>query len=187
MKINKKIRFKKNIIPLIIQDWQGSQKQTDELTTNILGTNDVYEYYYNNRKNRLVLSIVYYEDGQPAFHMPEGCMVGAGDHIEVQKNIKINSGWGNSDIISLEVQNRSGQVTHHYYAFATNEKLIGDYFKFRLHLIMLGLRRNIQSCALIRVSLIKSDPSINADKVLRTFWELITPYIKNAIQEDSGS
>ena len=187
IKINKKVSFKKNMIPLTIRGWQGSIKQTDELTRSILGTNDVYEYYFKNKKNSLLLSIVYYADGQPAFHMPEGCMVGAGDHIETQKYIKVNSGWGNSDIISLAVQNKLGQVTLHYYAFATNEKLIGDYLKFRLHLIMLGLRRNIQSCALIRLSLIDTDPSINANKVLRTFWKLITPHIKNAIQEDTAS
>ena len=187
VKMNKKIIFKKNMIPLTIRDWKGSTKQSTELTMNILGTNDVYEYFFKNKKNLLQLSIVYYADGQPAFHMPEGCTLGAGDHLQSKKYIKVNSSWGNSDIVSLQVQNKIGQKVLHYYAFATNEKLIGDYLKFRLHLIMLGLSRNIQSCALIRVSTLEIDPSVNADNVLRTFWKLITPYIKNAIQEDPGS
>lgn len=179
---SKKVKFKVERIPLFLGGWQGSLREGDRLAKKILGTDDVYDFNYYKDGKQLQLSIVYYPAGQPAFHMPEGCTVGAGEKILSQERILVGGAWGDSETVYLRVLNNSGSVTHHVYAFASDEKLSADYIKFRLHLVGLSVRRNIQACALIRVSARQTDPARDTtEMVLREFWHEISIYMRRAM------
>jgi Protein of unknown function (DUF3485) len=175
----KQVGFDIGKIPLLLNGWKGMVIQSDALTRKILETNDVYDIQYSKGASRLQLSIVYYPEGQPAFHMPEGCVVGVGERVDSEKMISVDGAWGRSQMVYMNVLNGSGQAAYHLYAFATMEKLYGDLIKFRFHLLSLGIRRNIQACALIRLSAYQADSSIDAESELKSFWSQISIYLKN--------
>lgn len=178
---SRQIRFNVEKVPLSLNGWQGSVSAADTLTRKILGTDDVYDFLYHRDGTQLHLSVVYYPQGQPSFHMPEGCTVGAGEKILSQEWLTVDGAWHESQAAYLKVLNNSGKVTHHLYAFASDEKLSGDYINFRLHLLGLGIRRGIQACALIRVSAHQTNPAVDVERVLSEFWYQISLFLKSAM------
>ncbi len=178
----KEIRFDGIKIPASYEGWHKTNYEVSSLVKEILETDQVYSFLFRKGKKQVALSIVYYPRGQIAFHLPEGCSVGAGEKIISRDTLSIPGAWGNSIATYFIVRNREGILRHHAYAFATVQEAAGNYFRFRYHLMMMGITRSVQSCALFNMSVRgKNDPAIDETAILQEFWRDFSPVLKSAL------
>ncbi len=177
----KEIRFDENKIPTSYGGWHKTNYDVGPLVKEILETDQVYSFLFQKGKAYVGLSIVYYPKGQIAFHLPEGCNVGAGESIVSRDRLVLPGAWGNSIATHFIARNREGNLRHHAYAFATDQEAAGNYFRFRYHLMMMGITRNVQSCALLNMSVTGKDSAMDERIILQEFWRDISPALKSAI------
>ncbi len=177
----REIRFDENKIPASVEGWQKTNYDVGSLVKEILETDQVYSFLFQKGKTYVGLSIVYYPKGQIAFHLPEGCSVGAGERIVSRDTLLLPGAWGDSIATHFIVRNREGNLRHHAYAFATDREAAGNYFRFRYHLMTMGITRNVQSCALLNMSVRGKDPAVDEKAVLQEFWRDLSPVLRSAM------
>lgn len=177
----KEIPFDAGKIPVNFEGWHTTPHKVDLFVKNILETDQVYSYLFQKGNIAVTLSIVYYPKGQISFHLPEGCNKGAGEKIISRDTLPLSGAWGNSLGNHFLVQNRQGKIFHHAYVFATDQEAAGNYFRFRFHLMTIGITRNVQSCALFNMSVREKDPGIDETDILQEFWRDISPMLRLAM------
>lgn len=179
------IRFKKFQIPNRLNNWERNENSVQARVKEILETNDVYAFTYNNNGKYLYLSIVFYPSGNSFFHLPESCTVGSGESILSEDAITVFDAWGKTKLQYLEVIDARGKKTSYLYAFATKEKAYGSFLSFKLHLIKQKLFFNPQAMALFRISYTHSneDGDNTGKTFLSDFWRNISPYLRKSISD----
>jgi len=181
----KENHFEIRTVPLKVKGWKGSPFTVKQRVKDILETENVYQFSYGNKGDFVELSVVYYPKGRIAFHMPEGCTVGAGEKIIFRDSIQLPGAWGDTKAVYFKVEDRMGNITDHAYVFATHRKAMGSYIFFRLHLLAMGITEKVQSCALIRLSVHENRDNGTEKKIMMEFWKDISPFLKTAISEDT--
>jgi EpsI family protein len=177
----KEIPFDAGKIPENFEGWHTTPYRVDLFVKNILETDQVYSYLFQKGNIAITLSIVYYPKGQISFHLPEGCNIGAGEKIISRDALPLSGAWGNSLGTHFKIQDRQGNVRHHAYTFATDEEAAGNYFRFRFHLMTMGITRNVQSCALFNMSVRERGSAMDETVILQEFWRDISPMLRLAM------
>lgn len=179
------MQFKKFQIPNRLDNWEITENLVQASVKEILETDDVYAFTYNNNGKYMYLSIVFYPSGNSFFHLPESCTVGSGESILNRDAITVFDAWGKTKLQYLEVINARGQKTFYLYAFATQEKAYGSLLSFKLHLIKQKLSLNPQPSALFRISYTyRNEDRDNTSKTFLTdFWTNISPFLRKSISD----
>jgi EpsI family protein len=177
----KEIPFDLSKIPVNFEGWHTTPHKVDLFVKNILETDQVYSFLFQKGNTAVTLSIVYYPKGQISFHLPEGCNKGAGEKIISRDSIALLGAWGDSLGNHFLVQDRQRNVRHHAYVFATDQEATGNYFRFRFHLMTIGITRSVQSCALLNMSVRGKDRGMDETVILQEFWRDISPMLRLAM------
>jgi EpsI family protein len=176
------VRFDVKKLPLQFSGWKGYSVEVERFVMEVLETDQVYSFRYEKDLGSVGLTIVYYPKGQVAFHMPEGCAVGAGDKILDDSTIVLPGAWGDSSAKRFRVQDKMGNVTQQIYVFATERDAIGNYLYFRWHLLCMAIKEDKQSCGLIRIYTKETGGEVDSGTaLLKRFWEQMSPFLRSAM------
>ena len=178
--------FNLNNISNHVGNWTAYETPVENRVKEILETDHVYSLIYNKGNDNLGLSIVFYPLGNPFYHLPEGCTVGAGESILNKEAMTVKDAWGHTQLQYLEVVNGLGVKTSHLYAFVTQDAAYGNFLKFRLHLLRQKIMNKPQASALFRIfythNQVKNDLETKAQLI--EFWHAISGQLRSAIIEN---
>ncbi len=141
--------------PFVVGDFSGTDIPVEQSVKDILETPNVLMRNYVGRDGaHITVAIVYYEQYQVYFHMPEGCMTGQGSVIVASERVNVGTLEEEKEplIANKLVLKQTEGNEHVFYFFIAGDLITASYPRMRLHLMMEHVKRRPTGAALVRFS-----------------------------------
>jgi len=165
-------------MPMVLKGWQAENILIEKKVKDILETEFVLSRKYSKGLDSIQLDVIYYNNKQIAFHLPEGCFLGQGSRL-IERNAREielldkEHFWVNQ----LVTTDGKGHYQMMLYFFETGKLKTNNSLPLRLQMIKDKFKLKKNSAALIRVTIPVKENIEESFLVLQEFLRVIVPIL----------
>lgn len=174
--------------PLAIGDWDGIELPMSEYVYQSIGTPYLFLRNYHSPNHRLpvLLSIVWFDDTNIAFHDPEACMGGVGNHVKERSGRRVAFRRKEYELDTLIVQMPGQDKQLVWYFFDVSGHITTSQTGIRLHVLKERLAGKRASASFIRLITPYADNPAEAERTLAAFLESLLPLLPHYTYTESS-